>query len=287
MITHLQCPICGGTERSLLPESVCEECGCDMDPISDAAIALNKDSPRDDRIAAMRRLSRCAAREVRPIAKRDEIADIPRWCTLPADHDGPHLCRHTTAPAVVLREPIEFAATPAPITNEGDTNELAQETAMRDARPPGDDEHSDPHGDLQKVQRDGRSAAGGVAVGEPETCHEEAEVIGAPVAWRHRYFDKSTGVGFWRYSAGKPRASAYAGHLGYERQPLYAAPKPAQATPAAVDALREIQIVAHSTDEADQTDVPTLLSWLRTIVDPALAGRDKLPEMHKDSRGEL
>jgi hypothetical protein len=39
----------------------------------------------------------------------------------------------------------------------------------------------------------------------------------------------------------------------------------------AVDALREIQIVAHATDEADQTDVPTLLAWLRTVVDPVLA----------------
>lgn len=51
----LKCPICGGTERSLLPSSVCEECGCDMKPDTSEArrVLFDKSQPKEARMAAM------------------------------------------------------------------------------------------------------------------------------------------------------------------------------------------------------------------------------------------
>lgn len=52
---------------------------------------------------------RCSAREVMPPHKSGTVANIPVRCTLPAGHEGPHMQRLTTAPAIPLREPIELA----------------------------------------------------------------------------------------------------------------------------------------------------------------------------------
>lgn len=94
-----KCPICGDVERSLLPATVCSECGCDMKPVPCSLtvlrgcalpighegrcqagttalgndllaadviaalkyLALDKDAPRDSRIAAIRQLAALAA----------------------------------------------------------------------------------------------------------------------------------------------------------------------------------------------------------------------------------
>lgn len=57
----------------------------------------------------------------------------------------------------------------------------------------------------------------------------------APAAWRHRYFDKETGIGFWRYGLGEPQPSYQTGNLGFEKEPLYLRPALA-AQPRAVPA---------------------------------------------------
>lgn len=54
-----------------------------------------------------------------------------------------------------------------------------------------------------------------------------AFIDGKPAAWRCRYFDKETGVGFWRYSVGEPQRSHQTGNMGFEKEALYTAP-PAQ-----------------------------------------------------------
>lgn len=71
MTTLLKCPICGGTERSLLPSSVCEECGCDMKPdASDARrVLFDKSQPKEARVAAMDVL------QPKPAEAREPVGD--------------------------------------------------------------------------------------------------------------------------------------------------------------------------------------------------------------------